>query len=238
MHHTEPVLVAYRGGEGVENDLATMRQSAALHSDIVIEVDIRFTRDGIPVAHHDETVDRMTDGRGRLSDLTWKGLRRLRLPSGHRVPSLEEVLSTVDAKVLLDLRVERDRDFDTLARLLDTVSERVLVVSESERCLRRVQSRVNVPFGASRSRAWACLLRWPYPRAPIWMVPAQLGLWSPVPAMARAKQEGEQLWVFVVDDLGTARALQQRGAEGFFTRRPLALLPLVTRPGSESSDQG
>src|SRR5207244_9942203 len=61
------VVVAHRGvhTSAPENSLASVREAIALGVDMV-ELDVRTTRDGRLVLLHDETVDRTTDGSGRV----------------------------------------------------------------------------------------------------------------------------------------------------------------------------
>ena len=50
-----------------------------------MELDLEFTADGIPVLMHDSTVDRTTDGTGRLCDLTFEQISKLNPASNHRL---------------------------------------------------------------------------------------------------------------------------------------------------------
>ncbi|XP_066868312.1 glycerophosphodiester phosphodiesterase 1 isoform X2 [Kogia breviceps] len=67
-----------------------------------VELDIEFTSDGIPVLMHDSTVDRTTDGTGRLCDLTFEQIRKLNPAANHRlrndfpdekIPTLREAVA-------------------------------------------------------------------------------------------------------------------------------------------------
>jgi len=62
-------VVAHRGasGEAPENTLGAIRLAAEQGARCV-EIDVSISRDGIPYVHHDDTLDRCTDGRGRLVD--------------------------------------------------------------------------------------------------------------------------------------------------------------------------
>ena len=73
-----PLNVAHRGGGGQapENTLLAMRAAVERGAD-VIEFDIRESADGELVAIHDETVDRTTDGTGRIDERTLAELRSL-----------------------------------------------------------------------------------------------------------------------------------------------------------------
>ncbi len=111
-------VVAHRGGRHhwPENTMRAFR--GALDSGAhVLELDVRLSADGIPVVMHDETVDRTTDGTGRVQGFTLEELRRLdagyswsppgvpdRKPyrgTGLTVPTLEEVLEAFPGALLL-----------------------------------------------------------------------------------------------------------------------------------------
>jgi glycerophosphoryl diester phosphodiesterase len=64
-------VIGHRGAARLapENTLAGLRMAAALGANCV-EFDVRLTKDGVPVLFHDDTMDRTTDGRGRLASLT------------------------------------------------------------------------------------------------------------------------------------------------------------------------
>ncbi|KAM4656575.1 glycerophosphodiester phosphodiesterase 1 isoform 2-T5 [Amazona ochrocephala] len=80
--------IAHRGGahDAPENTLAAIRQ-AAENGATGVELDLEFTADGVPILMHDETVERTTDGSGRLRDLTFEEIRRLNPSAKHRLRS-------------------------------------------------------------------------------------------------------------------------------------------------------
>jgi glycerophosphoryl diester phosphodiesterase len=71
-------VIAHRGGSGLgpENTLAAFRRSLAAGAD-VLEMDVRTTADGHLVVLHDATVDRTTDGRGAVNEMTLARLKTL-----------------------------------------------------------------------------------------------------------------------------------------------------------------
>jgi len=71
-------IIGHRGnaGEAPENTLAAFRQAIALGADGV-EFDVHLSRDGVPVVIHDESLERTTSGRGRVSDATAAALAAL-----------------------------------------------------------------------------------------------------------------------------------------------------------------
>jgi glycerophosphoryl diester phosphodiesterase len=94
------LVIAHRGASGhaPENTLAAFRKAIALGATF-IETDLHLSRDARFLAIHDDTVDRTTNGRGAVRDLTLADLRRLDAGSwfgseyaGERMPTLEEIL--------------------------------------------------------------------------------------------------------------------------------------------------
>ena len=91
---SDPQLIAHRGGpaDGPENTLSTFRNAISVGADW-IEMDIQRTRDGVLVVIHDETVDRTTDGTGRVEDLTLDQIRELDAGNGEQVPTFAQVIA-------------------------------------------------------------------------------------------------------------------------------------------------
>lgn len=94
---------AHRGlhGEGVdENSLSSFRLAA--ERKCAIELDVRLTADGIPVISHNNSLYKTTGKKALISNLRYDELIMYPLlKSGENIPSLEEVLSTIDDKVPL-----------------------------------------------------------------------------------------------------------------------------------------
>lgn len=95
-------VVAHRGGahDAPENTLAAFREAKKNGADGV-EFDIDFTRDGVAVVLHDHSVNRTTDGSGKLSHMTLAEVRRLDASAKHphkdkypneKIPTLEEAV--------------------------------------------------------------------------------------------------------------------------------------------------
>jgi glycerophosphoryl diester phosphodiesterase len=94
------LLIAHRGASGhaPENTLAAFKKAITLGATF-IETDLQLTRDARLVAIHDETVNRTTNGKGAVHDMTLADLRRLDAGSwfgseyaGERIPTLDEIL--------------------------------------------------------------------------------------------------------------------------------------------------
>ncbi len=69
-----------------------------------IELDLHLSKDGALVVMHDAEVDRTTDGRGAIADLTLAELRGLDAGQGERVPLFEEVLDAVRSPLQAEIK--------------------------------------------------------------------------------------------------------------------------------------
>mmetsp|Transcript_2885 Transcript_2885/g.4685 ORF Transcript_2885/g.4685 Transcript_2885/m.4685 type:complete len:400 (-) Transcript_2885:100-1299(-) len=96
-----PPVIGHRGAKQIapENTLASIR-AAKERGVTVVEVDVMLTKDGVPVIHHDNTLDRCTDGKGMLWDKTLAELKNLDAGSwfgeqykNERLPMLSEFLA-------------------------------------------------------------------------------------------------------------------------------------------------
>lgn len=100
--------IGHRGAAGyvLENTLGSIEKAIELGVDYV-EIDLRLTRDKHVVVLHDATIDRTTNGHGRIKDLTLAQVKRIKTKDGQHVPTLEEVLKLTDGRVglMLELKI-------------------------------------------------------------------------------------------------------------------------------------
>ena len=89
----DPQIIAHRGdrAHAPEDTLAAFRAAIQAGADW-LELDVQRTKDGQLVVIHDETVDRTTDGSGRVADLTLEQIQSLDTGNGERVPTFEEAI--------------------------------------------------------------------------------------------------------------------------------------------------
>ncbi len=102
-----PKIMGHRGAKAYEpeNTLRSVRKALDLGVQAV-EIDIHLSRDGRLIVIHDATVDRTTNGKGRVSDLSWKELRRLDAGLGEPLPVLEEVVALVRGRAHLFIELK------------------------------------------------------------------------------------------------------------------------------------
>ena len=127
-------VIAHRGAPAYapENTLAAFKKAIALRSDI-LELDVHQTKDLRLVVIHDATVDRTTNGKGRVKDLTFEELHQLDAGSwfssafaGERVPLLDDVLDLTSDSVslLIELKEGSNEYPDIEERVVRLVREK------------------------------------------------------------------------------------------------------------------
>ena len=126
-----PLILGHRGAKNYapENTLASFTLALEQGADGV-ELDAKLSADGHIVVHHDRTVDRTTNGHGRLSQFPLAALRELdagRFFSekfrGEKIPLLDEVFETIGKRAIIN--VELTNYFTPLDNLVEKVCELV-----------------------------------------------------------------------------------------------------------------
>lgn len=108
--NNEIIVVAHRGDwrHAPENSLQAIKNCIDMGVDMV-EIDVRETKDNHLVLMHDDTIGRTTTGKGLLKDWTLDSLKTLwlldglRVPTQHKIPTLEEALLAAKGKILVNL---------------------------------------------------------------------------------------------------------------------------------------
>lgn len=127
-----PLMVAHRGLSSLapENSVPAFEKAIEYGFD-GYEFDIHTTKDGEWVVIHDDTVDKMTDGTGLVSDFTLEEIRELKLDAGNgtedyeelRIPTLDEALSVGKDKDIFPVIEIKSCDEERLPVLMDKLEE-------------------------------------------------------------------------------------------------------------------
>jgi glycerophosphoryl diester phosphodiesterase len=124
-----PVIIGHRGisGEYPENTLVSIEAAFKMGLKWV-EVDIQPTQDGHLVVCHDHTLERCSNGKGRLDQHTLASLRQLDFGSwfepqfaGESIPTLPELLALAkryDANINLEVKLDEQHDIDSVIQQL------------------------------------------------------------------------------------------------------------------------
>ncbi len=239
-----PLAFAHRGGaaEGLENTMTAFRRAVDLGYRY-LETDVHATADGRLVAFHDDTLDRVTDGGGRIADLTWARVRRARVGGREPVPLFAELLEAFPgARWNIDVKAEA-----ALAPLLAELEEadawdRVCVGSFDERTAARAQRLAGRRLATSLGTRGVRGLRlraygFPYAvrrSAVCVQVPVRHGRIRVVDAafVRAAHRLGMQVHVWTVNDADTMRALLDLGVDGIMTDHIELLREVLTERGA------
>ena len=121
-----PLVSAHRGGPSdgfPENAIPTFAEVAS-KMPAIIECDIAMTKDSVLVLMHDETLDRTTTGKGRVSNKTYEELKDLKLRdnngelTNYRIPTLEDALQWGIGRVIYTLDVKRSVPYEKVIELI------------------------------------------------------------------------------------------------------------------------
>jgi glycerophosphoryl diester phosphodiesterase len=208
-----------------------------------LETDVHVTSDEVVVLFHDDVLDDLTDGSGKVEDFTWEQLSALDAAyhfdreagyplrgAGIRIPMLEEA-ATAFPGALFNIDLKQD-DIETLVageveRL--GLEDRVLIGSFSDRRIRRFREstggRVATSAGpreVAAALAGALIGRAPRGAADAYQIPERAG---PLRVAGHrfveaAHAADKQVHVWTVDDPGDMHRLLDLGIDGIVTDRP------------------
>jgi glycerophosphoryl diester phosphodiesterase len=263
-----PLVIAHADdtGNGIwpGNTMTYLEGAAALGVDI-LEVDAHMTRDGALVLMHDDTVDRTTDGKGRIRDLTLAEVRALEVAhhwtqdgssypyrgQGLRVPTLEEAFVRFPRyPMVIEIKQPSPSMVAPLCSMIRAhgKQETVLVASFSDDAMAGFRSacpEVATSASPDEIKRFAALdTVWlagtVSPGYQAFQVPITYGPITVVtPAfVAGAHQRGVQVHVWTVNEPDVMQRLLDLGVDGILTDRPDILMALVGRPSGASRDLG
>jgi glycerophosphoryl diester phosphodiesterase len=101
------VVCGHRGAMGheTENTLASIKKGMELKADM-LEIDVFKIKTGEMVVFHDDDLNRITDAKGKIEEYTFEDLRKVLVAGKHQIPTLQEVIETIDKKVVLNIELK------------------------------------------------------------------------------------------------------------------------------------
>ncbi|WP_298323004.1 glycerophosphodiester phosphodiesterase family protein [Haloactinopolyspora sp.] len=246
--HPGPLAMAHRGfsTDGLENSMTAVAAAVDLGYRYV-ETDVRATLDGVAVAFHDATLDRVTDGTGAVAEQPWSRVHRALIGGREPIPTVEELLGTWP-DLRLNLDVKSDPAVGPLARAIERTRshQRVCVASFSDARRRAVLRRLTAPVATSAGlhtvamfRAASALRLTPVLRAGLrridcLQVPERFRFIDVATAavVADAHAAGLQVHVWTVNEASRMNALLDLGVDGIVTDRADILRDVLTARGA------
>ncbi|MEU8246588.1 glycerophosphodiester phosphodiesterase family protein [Nonomuraea sp. NPDC048916] len=249
LDHPGPLAFAHRGGsaEGAENSAEAFERAVRLGY-TYLETDAHATSDGVLLAFHDHTLDRVTDRRGRVSELPYRAVKQARIGGVHEIPLLEDLLGTwPEHRFNIDVK-----EAGAIAPLADAIRrtnayERVCLTSFSEERLLLARAAVGRevcsalgPRGVATLRAAAStsgygrlLARLSRAGIPCAQVPVGFrGLRVTTRNLIRtAHAIGMQVHVWTINDATRMEHLLDLGVDGIMTDNVTGLRDVLDRRG-------
>ncbi len=168
LDYPRPIAFAHRGGasHAPENSWTAFEYAVELGY-TYLETDARATSDGMLMAFHDRTVDRVTGAHGPLNALPYREVKALRVAGSEPIPLIEDLLGTwPDVRFNIDLKDEPG--ISLLAEVLRRTGawDRVCVTSFSGSRLRTARGVLDRPVCMTTSPVAIAAMRYPFSAAP------------------------------------------------------------------------
>lgn len=149
-------IIGHRGAAGLEaeNTIPSFKRAISLGVDAV-ELDVWFIDNELFV-FHDLELNRLTGASGRVTEQTKDSIRNLLVRGAHPIPTLDEVLRTINRSCAVNIELKGPHTATPVAKLLTSYvsqfgwqNEEFLVSSFDHRELKRFESAApRVPIGA------------------------------------------------------------------------------------------
>jgi len=224
-------VIAHRGASARAPENTLMSFGAALEDGADgVELDARLTADDVVVVMHDDDVARVTDGVGRVSEMTFEQVRVVRVRGTAAVPSLTEVLSLVGGRIGVVVEIKgafggaRRVPGDEVARavlpLISGVPDVVVssfdpgAVAHVRAVAREIPTAITIGGHASLDDTIALALNAGHSEIHLPEARVEAGF------VARAHEAGLLVLAYTVNDAARARELDAMGVDGVFSDDP------------------
>ena len=237
MAFNPPKIIGHRGAASYapENTLEGIQTAADMGIEWV-ELDVKLTRDNVPILFHDDTLERTTNGSGKVAETDYEDIKNLEAGSwygesftGIQVPTLEEALEVlVDRNLGLNLEIKpcEGRERETAEIALDILSH---VWDEHERLLISSFQHVSLEAAYEMAEDWhrGFLLPEQWPENWAEMVDYHKASTVNVNGNTVTREQVETIidmelpiLAYTINDPSQARTLQSWGIDGFFSDSP------------------
>jgi len=245
LDYPYPIPFAHRGGAGVfpENTLPAF-QNAVNSGYKYLETDVHSSKDGEVFAFHDDSLDRVTEHSGKISELTSKEISNIQIDNFAKIPTLLELLETFpEAKLNIDPKSDSVvQPLTDLLKHTNSVS-RVCIGSFSDKRIKYIRKELGsglcvsagpkkvVKFLAgkltfSKFKSDYHCLQVPQRSGPVRIITHDF--------VKRAHSRGLQVHVWTVDDPYEMNELLDLGVDGLMTDEPSILKNVLIERGEWS----
>jgi glycerophosphoryl diester phosphodiesterase len=134
--------IGHRGARAYEPENTIRSFARAIELGVnAVELDVRKTKDNELVVIHDDKVDRTTNGKGLVGELTLKEIKSFVTDKGEKIPTLEEALDFLDRKVKILIELKEVGVEDKVMKIVkdEGLEDNVIIISFHEEALRRIR---------------------------------------------------------------------------------------------------
>lgn len=113
--------IGHRGAKGYEpeNTLVSFEKAIEMDAD-GIELDVHLSLDGHLIVIHDETIDRTTNGKGVVNQMTLQELKSFRINEKYEIPTLVEILDLVDQRCFINIELKNQDTAEKVVQLIES----------------------------------------------------------------------------------------------------------------------
>lgn len=232
-----PKIIGHRGcaGYAPENTLEAIHTAADMGIEWV-ELDVKLSKDQVPIIFHDDTLDRTTNGSGPVAERNYEDLRELEAGSwfsdsfaGVKIPTLEQAIDVLIERELgfnLEIKPCPGREVETAEAALDVLAN---IWDDHERLLISSFQHVSLETAMDMATDWHRALLLPEEWPENW---AELADYLKVSCVnvngnTATREQVESIidlelpiLAYTINDPGRARILQSWGVDGFFSDSP------------------
>lgn len=232
-----PKIIGHRGAAGYapENTLDSIHTAADMGVKWV-ELDVKLTKDQVPVLFHDDDLDRTTNATGKVAETTYEDLKQLEAGSwfadgfsGIKIPTLEEAVDVLierDLGLNLEIKACPGREKETAEAALDILSQ---IWDDHHRLLISSFSHVSLEAAKDMASDWSRGFLMPEEWPDNWkdLIDYLDVKTVNIEGNDCKRDQVEELMdlekrvlAYTINDPMRARILQSWGIDGFFTDTP------------------
>ncbi len=229
-----PSVIGHRGAAAYapENTLDSIRTAADMGAKWV-ELDVKLTKDFVPIIFHDDDLDRTTNGHGPVANMNLGDIQDLEAGSwfsesfaGIKIPTLEEAIDVImhhNLGVNLEIKPCPGREKDTAEAMLDLMSQ---IWDDADRLLISSFSFVSLETALDMAPEWARGVLFESDLPENWKEIAQYLEATTINIDGRTvKRETveeiidleKRVLAYTINDVHLARRLRSWGVDSFFT---------------------
>ncbi len=232
-------VIAHRGAsaEAPENSLKSIGLAIEQNADYV-EIDVRLTKDGVPVIIHDPSAEGIA-----VHELTALSLRQYEIEKifngrviKERIPTLEEIFQRdwIESGIMIEIKKCPQADSEIVQAVMEIliksvkIPKKIIMGSFSLEIVREVAQRKNQckapiqTIGIVEEEKFIDEF--------LSMRVDMIAMWHPLinrPVVEKLRSHGVCLWAFTVNDCNVASSLQKAGVDGIITDVPSKMLNYI-----------